>query len=52
VIDLFNAEKKLIWRGISTRYIEEHLAPEELTQRIQEGVKKLLEQYPPNAAKP
>ncbi len=47
VIDLFDDQKKLIWRGISTRYVEEHTAPEEMTQTIQEVVKKLLEQYPP-----
>lgn len=47
VIDLFNGQKKLIWRGISTRYVEEHTAPEEMTKTIQEVVQKLLEQYPP-----
>ena len=50
VIDLFNNQKKLIWRGISTRYIEEHTAPDELTETIQEVVKKLLDQYPPKTA--
>lgn len=52
VIDLFNDQKKLIWRGISTRYVEEHTAPDELTKTIQEVVKKLLDQYPPKSAQP
>lgn len=52
VIDIFNAEKQLIWRGISTRYVEEHIAPEEQTKIIQEVVSKLLEQYPPTTVSP
>lgn len=52
VIDLFNDQKKMIWRGISTRYVEQHTAPEEMTKTIQEVVKKLLEQYPPEAVQP
>ena len=40
-------EDQLIWRGVSTQAIDDHLDPEESTVIINETVAKMLDQFPP-----
>lgn len=51
VIDILDKNQKLLWRGTSTTYIEDHLSSEETTELVNELVQKLLAQYPPNTTK-
>ena len=40
-------EDKLIWRGVSTRSVDEHSSPDKSTVIINETVEKMLKQFPP-----
>lgn len=51
VIDILDTNQKLLWRGTSTTYLEDHLSSEETTELVNEVVQKLLAQYPPDAKK-
>lgn len=46
-IDILNADKQLVWRGISRSALDGNLSPEKLTQLINEAVEKNLAQFPP-----
>jgi hypothetical protein len=39
---------QIIWRGISTQPLAEHISPDEATAIIDETVEKVLQQFPPN----
>ncbi|MFV2060406.1 MAG: DUF4136 domain-containing protein [Gammaproteobacteria bacterium] len=48
LIDITDPQtKKLIWRGISTQPVSEHLKPGESESIINETVEKMLQQFPP-----
>ena len=48
LIDMTDAESdKLIWRGISTQSVSDHLEPGESEVIINETVAKILQQFPP-----
>jgi len=48
VIDLNDASKGgLLWRGTGTARVDQHSEPEEITKRVNEGVEKILSQFPP-----
>ncbi len=48
LIDMTDAESdKLIWRGISTQSVSDHLEPGESEVIINETVEKILQQFPP-----
>jgi len=47
VIDILDTHQKLLWRGTSTTYLEDHLNSEETTELVNKVVQKLLAQYPP-----
>lgn len=47
VVDILNADKKLIWRGISTSDVEQHESPQQITEQVNQIIQKLLAQYPP-----
>lgn len=48
MIDFINGrDNKLIWRGVSTRYVYTHNEPEELTRTINAHVDAILAQFPP-----
>ncbi|MDG4812173.1 DUF4136 domain-containing protein [Hydrogenovibrio sp. 3SP14C1] len=51
VVDILDTNQKLLWRGTSTTYLEDHLSSEETTELVNKVVKKLLAQYPPGAQK-
>ena len=48
IIDILNSErKKLIWRGIAKGTVDRQDHPEAKTKRINDAVKKVLDQFPP-----
>jgi len=48
LIDVTDPENnKLIWRGISTQSVSDHLKPGESAEIINETVEKILQQFPP-----
>jgi len=48
VIDFIEPDSgDLLWRGIGTRRFSQHSKPEETTQMVNETVKKVLSQFPP-----
>jgi len=48
MIDIIsNKDNKLLWRGVSTRYVYTHNEPEELTKTINAHVDAILAQFPP-----
>ena len=51
VVDILDTNQKLLWRGTSTTYLEDHLSSEETTELVNKVVQKLLAQYPPGAQK-
>jgi hypothetical protein len=53
IVDLVDAnEKRLVWRGIATEYVDKILAmsPEEKTKAANEAMQKLFENYPPKTS--
>jgi hypothetical protein len=40
-------EKKLVWRGSGTGALDQHVTPQEKTERINEAVNAILEDFPP-----
>lgn len=52
MIDIIDAaSSKLIWRGVSTRYVYKHNEPDELTRTINNHVEAILMQFPPSSSK-
>jgi len=48
VIDITNAKNgKLLWRGTGTRRVSRHSDPKETTKKVNQTVKKILAQFPP-----
>jgi len=48
VIDFIETDRgDLLWRGIGTRRFSQHPKPEETTEIVNETVKKILSQFPP-----
>jgi len=49
ILDIANGTtKRLIWRGSAEAEVEKAASPEERTERIREGVKKILDRFPPD----
>jgi hypothetical protein len=44
-----SASHKLLWRGLSSRYVYTHNEPDELTRIVNEHVDAILAQFPPGA---
>ena len=42
-----STSNKLIWRGISTQSVSDHLKPGESTAIINQTIEKILQQFPP-----
>lgn len=51
IVDVLDKDNKLMWRGTSTTYVEQHSDPQDTTKLVNEVVAKLLEQYPPKEKK-
>jgi hypothetical protein len=52
VIDFIDvAENKLVWRGVGTGILDETPSVEERTEKINNAVTQILDQFPPTAAK-
>ena len=51
IVDVLDKNNKLLWRGTSTTYVEQHSDPQDTTKLVNEVVAKLLEQYPPKKKK-
>ena len=48
IVDIVDARsKQLVWRGTATRIIDPEITPEERTERINEAVAKVFEDFPP-----
>ncbi|MBC2716625.1 MAG: DUF4136 domain-containing protein [Desulfobacteraceae bacterium] len=48
VIDLIDADSEvLIWRGVGSRRVTSQSKPEKITKNVNETVKKILDQFPP-----
>ncbi len=45
---LSGKDKRLLWRGTSSRYVYHYDKPEELTKIINEHVDAILDQFPPD----
>ena len=51
VLDLIDAKtKQLVWQSSAKRTIKDGMAPEQITQLVNEVVSELLSQYPPSTA--
>lgn len=47
-LDMYDAaQKRLVWRGIATKTIDEGAKPDKRQKNIQKGSEKLLKNYPP-----
>lgn len=46
-IDILDQDKKLVWRGVSSRAVEGDLKPEKITELVNQAVEKILAQFPP-----
>ncbi len=44
-------QKKLVWRGTATDYINQNLTPEQSTAKAREVMTKLFATFPPTPAK-
>jgi hypothetical protein len=50
ILDVIDAQSRhLVWRGTATAAIQPNLSPEQREQRIRQGVRELLSQFPPPA---
>jgi len=52
IVDLVDpSEKRLVWRGVATEYVDKILKmdPEEKTKAANEAMAKLFKEYPPRA---
>jgi hypothetical protein len=48
VIDILDSrDGSTLWRGKGTRQVSMHSKPEEMTERVNEAVHKILDQFPP-----
>jgi hypothetical protein len=47
-VDMYDASgKKLVWRGVATKTLDEKAKPEKRQKNLAKGVEKLLKNYPP-----
>jgi hypothetical protein len=52
VLDMYDAAaKKLVWRGIASKQIDENAKPEKRLKNLDKGAKKMLKNYPPKMKK-
>ena len=48
VLDMYDAAaKKLVWRGIASKQIDEKAKPEKRIKNLDKGTAKMLKNYPP-----
>ena len=51
-LDMYSpAEKKLVWRGMASKTIDQKAKPEKQQKNLQKAMAKLLKNYPPKAKK-